>query len=45
VYSYNISHRILGHCNIGDIRKLESVVEGMKISSYDEIECEDMYTR
>ena len=32
-------HRILGHCNLGDIRKLESVVEGMKISSYDEIEC------
>ena len=32
-------HRMLGHCNLGDIRKLESVVEGMKISSYDEIEC------
>jgi hypothetical protein len=32
-------HSILGHCNLGDIRKLESVVEGMKISSYDEIEC------
>ena len=25
-------HRILGHSNLGDIRKLESVVEGMKIS-------------
>ena len=32
-------HRILGHCNVGDICKLEKVVEGMKISSYEEVEC------
>lgn len=32
-------HRILGHCNFGDIRKLEGVVKGMKISDYNVTEC------
>ena len=32
-------HRILGHCNFGDVRKLEGVVEGMKISDYNEVGC------
>ena len=33
-------HRILGHCNYGDVRKLEKVVKGMKITDYEEAECE-----
>ena len=33
-------HRILGHCNYGDARKLEKVVKGMKITDYEEAECE-----
>ncbi|CAB4039167.1 Retrovirus-related Pol poly from transposon TNT 1-94, partial [Paramuricea clavata] len=32
-------HRILGHCNFSDIRKLENVVDGMKITSHKEVEC------
>ena len=32
-------HKILGHCNYGDVQKLQNVVEGMNISTYDEIEC------
>ena len=32
-------HRILGHCNFSDIKKLESVVNGMKITSHKENEC------
>ena len=31
-------HKILGHCNYGDVQKLQNVVEGMNISTYDEIE-------
>ena len=33
-------HRILGHCNYEDVRKLEKVVKGMKITDYEEAECE-----
>ena len=33
-------HRILGHCNMKDILKLENVVEGMRISSRDIKDCE-----
>ena len=33
-------HRILSHCNFGDVRKLEKVVKGMKITDYREIDCE-----
>jgi hypothetical protein len=33
-------HKILGHCNYGDIRKLEQVVKGMKITDHKEPECE-----
>lgn len=33
-------HKILGHCNYGDVRKLEKVVKGMKITDSKEPECE-----
>ena len=33
-------HKILGHCNFSDIRKLEKVVDGMNITNYDETDCE-----
>ena len=33
-------HRILGHCNYGDIRKLEKVVKGIKITNHRETDCE-----
>ena len=29
----------MGHCNYGDLRKLEGVVEGMRVTNYEEIEC------
>ena len=32
-------HRILGHCNMNDVLKLEGVVEGMKITSKGKPEC------
>ena len=32
-------HRILGHCNMNDVFKLEDVVEGMKITSKGKPEC------
>ena len=32
-------HRILGHCNFADIKKLQSVADGMKITSHVEVEC------
>ena len=37
--SLNEWHKILGHCNYGDLRKLEGVVEGMRVTNYEEIEC------
>lgn len=33
-------HKLLGHCNLTDLKKLENVVEGMNISSSKEFECE-----
>jgi len=33
-------HEILGHCNVKDVKKLESVVDGMKISDKVENDCE-----
>ena len=33
-------HRILGHCNVKDVLKLESIVEGMHISNKSNFECE-----
>ena len=30
-YDFHTWHRILGHCNYDDIKKLPNVVEGMKI--------------
>lgn len=33
-------HKILGHCNLKDVRKLQSVVEGMKITDDKEVDCE-----
>ena len=40
--SYDIQkwHEILGHCNVDDIGKLESVVDGMKISAKSQFKCE-----
>ena len=32
-------HKIIGHCNYGDLRKLEGVVDGMRVTNYEEIEC------
>ena len=32
-------HRILGHYNFGDLRKLKNVVDGMKITDDDVVEC------
>ncbi len=33
-------HKILGHCNLSDVEKLENVVHGMSISSKDKVQCE-----
>ena len=33
-------HKLLGHCNVKDILKLEAIVEGMKISDKSEFKCE-----
>lgn len=33
-------HRILGHCNMNDVFKLENVVEGMKITTKGKAECD-----
>ena len=33
-------HEILGHCNVKDVIKLESVVEGMKISDKSDFSCD-----
>ena len=33
-------HKILGHCNYNDVRRLENVVEGMVIKDDTELECE-----
>ena len=32
-------HRIMGHCNLPDLRKLESVADGMQISDQTDFEC------
>ena len=33
-------HQVLGHCNVSDIMKLESVVHGMKIANRQRSDCE-----
>ena len=33
-------HEILGHCNVKDVFKLESVVEGMKITDKSDFSCD-----
>ena len=33
-------HRVMGHCNVNDVAKLESVVDGMHICSKDKFICE-----
>ena len=38
-------HKILGHCNYGDVRKLEKVVKGMKITDHRETDCEVLVVR
>ena len=32
-HSLQVWHEILGHCNVNDVKKLENVVDGMKISN------------
>ena len=33
-------HKVLGHCNVSDVMKLERVVEGMKIAGKHKFDCE-----
>ena len=33
-------HKILGHCNVKDVLKLESVVDGMKITDKSFVDCD-----
>ena len=33
-------HKIMGHCNVGDLISLENVVDGMKIKSKKRFHCE-----
>ena len=33
-------HKTLGHCNVDDVRKLEGVVDGMKITGKDDFQCD-----
>ena len=39
-YSAEVWHKILGHCNMSDVFKLENVVEGMKITTKGKLECD-----
>ena len=32
-------HKMLGHCNVADIKRLESVVRGMKITNREDFDC------
>ena len=42
-HTLEILHKILGHCNVRDILKLERNVEGMTISSRDDFDCKTCY--
>ena len=33
-------HKLLGHCNLSDVKKLEGVVQGMNISDKNDFDCE-----
>ena len=39
-YSAELWHKILGHCTMSDVFKLENVVEGMKITTKGKLECD-----
>ena len=39
-HSADVWHKILGHCNMNDVLKLENVVEGMKITTKGKLECD-----
>ena len=39
-YSAETWHKILGHCIMSDVFKRENVVEGMKITTKDKLECD-----
>ena len=39
-HSAEVWHKILGHCNMNDVFKLENVVEGMKITTKGKSECD-----
>lgn len=32
--------KMMGHCNINDLKKLENVAEGIQIKNHDEVSCE-----
>ena len=36
----SVWHKIMGHCNINDLKKLENVTEGSEIKNHDEVSCE-----
>ena len=38
--SLEMWHRLLGHCNVEDVKKLEQVVQGMKITESKDFDCE-----
>ena len=38
--SLEMWHRLLGHCNVNDVTKLEHVTQGMKINSHENFDCE-----
>ena len=38
-FSLNEWHKIMGRCNYGDLRKLGCVVQGMRVTNYEDIEC------
>ena len=38
--SLQMWHRIMGHCNVNDISKLEQVVLGMSINNHEKFDCE-----
>ena len=40
VHSLEEWHRILGHCNVKDVMKLEGIVDGMKFSDKNTFNCE-----
>ena len=36
----SVWHKIMGHCNINDLKKLENVAESIEVKNHDEVGCE-----